>query len=219
MKPYLHCYSSPQYRDMAETMKRSAEPDFDVCILGRFGAPACNGQGCAMLQGYMEKMQGILRAIKLQRRFHHEVMIWSDADCYFIRPCAEDVMAMMRGADAVFSMNGTGHFSTGFFACRTTDKMLYFWTTISKDPKYWKPREWTGFEENAAWDRREEINFRILHPDEYWSPCIPLKGNPDPKWQPTELPSAIRMIHLSCIEGHNKRAMMQRVIELARGMA
>jgi hypothetical protein len=115
----------------------------------------------------------------------------------------------------VFPVNSIGELNTGYFACRTSDKMIDFWTRISNDPNVWKPW-WTGFEETAAWERRHEMTYALLPVEEYWSPCIPMGDHPDPKWRLTALPPKIRVIHLACVLREEKRAVMRQAIELGK---
>jgi hypothetical protein len=211
MSQTLHTFSSEEYSDIAERMRRSAEPDFSVIIIKKALIPTCNGNGDPVRQGYLEKMQAVLLGLKQQRDAGSDIFVWSDADCLYIRPCADDIIERMADKDALFQTNGDGQFGTGFFASRTTDKMIDFWTRISKEEKWWGPVGWTGFEEWGSWAHRDEIRHSILPGDEYWTPCIPLHGQPAPNWSLPTLPKSVRMVHLSCVKPVDKRRIMSEV--------
>ena len=216
MKPLLYCYSSPQYMPMALGMEKSAFAEFDPVILTEHEIPRIDGRGDLILQGYLNNMQGILAAMENQRKLGGEFLIWCQADALFLRPCLEDLMIRMEGRDALFLNDGRGQINTGFFVCRTTDKLRRWWLAIANDPQWWRPGVWTDYEEGAAWATRREIVFSLLPEDEYWQPCIPLRHQAVHGWNLSGLPATARMIHLGCVYPGDKTRVMNQILEATR---
>ena len=203
MRPKLYCFASPVFSDMASGVKSSAEPDFRVHIL--------HGVNREQIQ-YEEKALAICQALDIESRSGGPAMIYTDADCYFFRPCADDVLTRMGQHDAIFQGDGKGGLATGFFAMRTTLKMRQFWYSVATTHRFYDmtSNAWPGFDEAAVNEWKGEIDWALLPEDEYWTPCYPRHNTAEHGWDMPAgmLPPKVRMVHLSCVYPNDKRRVM-----------
>jgi hypothetical protein len=206
MRPRLYCFASAVYSDLALELGCTATPDFTFELIASTDTKAIQ---------YSEKSEAVLQALHCERWAGGQIMIYADADCRFFKPCADDVIARMEGREAIFQGDGKGGLATGFFAMRTTDKMLAFWDRVAHTKRFYEGSEWPGFDEAAVNEWKNEINWGLLPEDEYWTPCFPLRNSSFEGWNlPLEFPPKnARMVHLSCVRPPDKRRVMGQAIE------
>jgi hypothetical protein len=200
MKPNLYCCTSQDSLDLAEQMRASAAPEFNVCLL--LGHPYTH---------WREKLRLIIHCLKIQRELGHDYMIYADSDCLFLRPCVEDLFGRLPGFSALFQVNGTGGIGTGLFLSRNDDQMIHWWQGLDKLSVNWGPSHQN--EEEAANRDRHLICHGILPSHEYWTPCVELKDSGARQWTLKGFPPEARFVHLSCIYPEAKRNVMSQVIK------
>lgn len=215
MKPTIYTYVA-DYVELADIMTRSAQAEWYPEVIRREDLDEDQSHGDPVLAVYRGKMQAIMLAIAHQRFKGEEFMFWVDADSIFLRDCAQDIRARIAERDCLFMDNGSGEINTGCFVTRIDDRLLAFWREISDNPKWWVPGVWTGFEEAACIEKKDQIRHSILPAAEYWSPCYPLKNCAVHGWALAGLPDTARMVHLGCVFPEDKLRVMGEVIKAAK---
>jgi hypothetical protein len=205
-KPNLYTYVQA-YLEMAELMAGSARPEFNVIIF----------QG-KTFNYYKEKAQAILIALKLQRQFGHDILFYTDADVYFLRPCYADLMNRLGALDILLQSNGIGGLATGFMVLRTTDKVIDFWDRVVNAKQFYEGGHLA--DEEAVNTFKDQVNYSILPIDEYWTPCFPLRGGVRDGWRLASFPEATaRMAHLSCVFPQDKPNVMADLVAVSHRLA